>query len=200
LIACWHGIGLGHMHFNQLARREFITFIGGVAVTCPLAARAQQTQRVRRIGMLLGSADNAEGKSRVAAFRQTLQTLGWTDGLNAHIDLRWGAGDASRMQSSAKEIVGLQPDIIFGKTTPVVSALLRETRTIPVVFVNVADPVGSGFIKSLPYPGNLVTGFIANEPSLAGKWLQLLKEAAPTIKRVALLFNPQTASFVGPFF
>jgi putative ABC transport system substrate-binding protein len=179
--------------------REFITLIGGMAASWPLAAGAQQTARIARIGLLVGSADNPEGRSRVAAFRQTLQMLGWTQGRNAQIDLRWGAADAQRTETLAKEIVGLQPDVIFAETTPVVAALLRESRTIPIVFVNVSDPVGSGFVDSLAHPGGLVTGFISNEPSLAGKWLQLLKEAAPAVKRAALLYNPQTAPYAEPF-
>jgi len=183
----------------MIKRREFITLLGGAAVAWPAAARAQQADRVRRIGVLVGSADNAQGQSRVTAFRQTLEALGWTEGRNARIDLRWGAAETERTQIFAREIVGLNPDVIFGETTPVIAAILRESGNIPIVFVNVSDPVGSGFVESLARPGGLVTGFISNEPSLASKWLELLKEAAPSVTRVALLFNPATASYVEPF-
>lgn len=133
------------------------------------------------------------------AFRQTLQSLGWSDERNVRIDIRWGAANAERTEGFAKDIVGLAPDVILGETTPVVTAVLRESREIPIVFVNVSDPVGSGFVESLARPNGSVTGFISNEASLAGKWLELLKETAPPLKRAALLFNPQTASYVEPF-
>jgi putative ABC transport system substrate-binding protein len=181
-----------------MRRREFTAFLGAAAL-CPLAARAQQGERVRRIGMLVGSADNPEGNSRVSAFRQALQGNGWTEGHNVRLDLRWGAANTDLTQKFAKEIVGLDPDIIFAETTPVVTAVLQDSRTIPLVFVNVSDPIGSGFVKTLARPGGLVTGFISNEASLAGKWLALLKETVPQIKRAALLFNPDTASYVEPF-
>jgi putative tryptophan/tyrosine transport system substrate-binding protein len=182
-----------------MRRREFITLLGGTAVAWPIAARGQQTERMRRIGVLVGSADNPEGQSRVNAFREELRRLGWTETRNVRIDLRWGAADVKQTQIFAKEIVGLNPDVILAETTPVVAAVMQESPNIPLVFVNVSDPVGSGFVASLARPGGLVTGFISNEPSLAGKWLELLTQAAPQVKRAGLLFNPQTAPFVEPF-
>ena len=183
-----------------MKRREFIALLGGAAAAWPLAARAEeQPERMRRIGMIVGSADNPEGQSRLGAFRQALAALGWMEGRNARIDLRWGAANTGLTQAFAEEIVGLNPDLIFAETTPVVAAVLRDSRKIPLVFVNVSDPVGSGFVESLARPGGLVTGFISNEASLASKWLELLKETVPQLKRAALLFNPQTASYVEPF-
>jgi putative ABC transport system substrate-binding protein len=182
-----------------MRRRELVTLLGGTAVSWPFAVRAQQPDRLRRIGMLVGSADNREGQSRRDAFLQALSALGWTMGRNAHIDLRWGAANGELTQTFAREIVDLNPDLIFAETTPVVSAVLRESRKIPLVFVNVSDPVGSGFVDNLARPGGIVTGFISNEASLASKWLQLLKEVTPRLERAALLFNPQTASYVEPF-
>jgi putative ABC transport system substrate-binding protein len=183
-----------------MRRREFITLLGGAAVAWPLDARAlEQPQRLRRIGMLVGSAKNREGESRLGAFRTALAALGWTEGRNASIDLRWGAANTELTQIFAKEIVDLNPDLIFAETTPVVAAVLQDSRKIPLVFVNVSDPVGSGFVQSLARPSGLVTGFISNESGLAGKWLELLKQTAPQLKRAALLFNPQTAPYVEPF-
>jgi putative tryptophan/tyrosine transport system substrate-binding protein len=182
-----------------VGRREFITLLSGAAAIAPLAALAQQTERLRRVGILVGSADNPEGHSRVSAFQQALQAQGWTDGQNIQIDLRWGAANSELTQTLAKEIVSHNPEVIFAETTPVVAAVLRESQKIPLVFVNVSDPVGSGFVENLARPGGLVTGFISNEASLASKWLELLKEVAPQTKRAALLFNPDTASYVEPF-
>jgi len=181
-----------------MRRREFITLAGAVTAW-PFAARAQPSVQMRRIGMLVGSADNAEGRSRLSAFRETLQAQGWIEGRNVQIDLRWGAANTELTQKFAKEIVSAGPDVIFAETTPVVTAVLQDSRRIPLVFVNVSDPLGSGFVASLARPGGLVTGFISNEASLASKWLELLKEIAPGMKRAALLFNPDTASYVGPF-
>jgi putative tryptophan/tyrosine transport system substrate-binding protein len=179
-------------------RREVIALLGAAAAW-PLGARAQQSDQLRRIGMLVGSAENAQGRSRLGAFRQALAALGWTEGPNLRIDLRWGAANTELTQIFAKEIVGLNPDLIFAETTPVVAAVLQESRKIPLVFVNVSEPLGSGFVDSLARPGALVTGFISNEASLASKWIELLKQVAPQLKRAALLFNPQTASYVEPF-
>ena len=181
-----------------MKRREFIALVS-TAAAWPLAAHAQQGERLRRIGMLVGSAENAEGKSRRDAFLQALTTLGWKEERDAHVELRWGAANKELTQNFAKEIVGFDPDLIFAETTPVVAAVLQESRKFPLVFVNVSDPVGSGFVESLARPGGLVTGFISNEASLAGKWLELLKQIAPQLRRAALLFNPQTASYVEPF-
>jgi putative ABC transport system substrate-binding protein len=182
-----------------MRRREFIARLGGAAAAWPLAARAQLPLRMRRIGMLVGSADNAEGQSRLNAFREALQAQGWIEGRNIQIDLRWGAANTELTQTFAREIVSENPDVILAETTPVVTAVLQNSRTTPLVFVNVSDPVGSGFVASLARPGGLVTGFISNEASLASKWLELLKEVVPRMKRAALLFNPDTASYVGPF-
>jgi putative tryptophan/tyrosine transport system substrate-binding protein len=182
-----------------MRRREFITLVGGAVAVASLPARAQQPERLRRIAMLVGSANNAEGQSRVIAFRQALEAHGWVEGRNVQIDLRWDAANIDLAQSFAKEIVGLAPDVILAETTPVVAAVLSISRKIPLVFVNVSDPVGSRFVDSLARPGEFVTGFISNEASLASKWIELLKEVAPETERAALLFNPDTASYVEPF-
>jgi putative tryptophan/tyrosine transport system substrate-binding protein len=184
-------------------RREFITLLGGAAVAWPLAARAQQPE-MRRIGVLMSLAESdPEAQARVAAFRKGLQTLGWAEGRNVRIDIRWAASDATLMQRFAKELIALQPDLILSHNTPTTASLLQQTRTIPIVFVVVSDPVGSGFVASFPQPGGNVTGFTNIEPTMAGKWLELLKEIAPSVARVALLFNPATAPYaeyyLGPF-
>jgi putative ABC transport system substrate-binding protein len=181
-----------------MKRREFITLLGGAVspVVWPLGARAQQPDRVRRIGALLAYAESdSEAQAMIAAFREGLQKLGWTEGRNVRIDYRWAAADAELMQRFAKELVALQPDLIVSNTTPTTAALLQQTRTIPIVFANVSDPVGSGFVASLPRPGGNVTGFATIEGSLGGKWLELLKEISPRVNRVAFLFNPATATF-----
>jgi putative tryptophan/tyrosine transport system substrate-binding protein len=183
------------MRPNHLRRREFITSLGG-AVAWPLAARAQQPDRMRRIGVLRGYAENdSEAQAWVAAFREGLQKLGWMEGRNIRIDTRWAAADAEAMQRFAQELVALQPDLILSHITPTTAALLQQTRTIPIVFAMVADPVGSGFVASLSRPGGNATGFATNEGSLSGKWLELLKEIAPRVARVAMPFNPATAPF-----
>ena len=180
-----------------MKRREFITLLGGAAAAWPLAARAQQPGGMRRIGVLMAFAESdREGQAFVAAFREGLQKLGWTEGRNIRIDISLGdAGDAESMQRFAKELVALQPDLILSQSTPTTAALLQQTRTIPIIFVNVADPVGSGFVASFPRPGGNVTGFTNMEPTMAGKWLELLKEIAPRVNRVAFLFNPATAPY-----
>jgi putative ABC transport system substrate-binding protein len=180
-----------------MKRREFIALLGGAAATWPLAGRAQQDQRVRRIGVLMGDfpENGPEAQAVVAAFREGLQKLGWTEGRNIRIDTRWAAADIEAMQRFAKELVGSQPELIFSTNTPATATLLQQTRTIPIVFVQVTDPVGSGFVASLPHPGGNVTGFITMEPTMAGKWLEMLKEIAPRVKRVAFLFNPATAPY-----
>ena len=144
------------MPFDQLKRRQFITLLGGAAAGWPLAARAQQTERVRRIGVLMGYAEDPAAKADLAASVQGLQQLGWADGRNVRIDYRWANGDVDRMRAAAKELVGLQPDLIFSSTTPVTASLLRETSTIPIVFVSVSDPVGARFVTSLSRPGGNV--------------------------------------------
>jgi putative ABC transport system substrate-binding protein len=176
---------------STIKRREFITLLGG-AVAWPLAARAQKDGRIRRIGVLMGFADPST-QSYVTAFRGALTKLGWAEGSNLRTEVRWGAGDADKIRSFAKELVDLRPDAIVGQSTPVVAALARETQTIPIVFVNVADPIGSGFVVSLARPGGNLTGFMTDNSALGGKWVQLLKEIAPRTVRVALMFNPTTA-------
>jgi putative ABC transport system substrate-binding protein len=178
-----------------MRRREFITLIGG-AVALPLAARAQQPERVRRIGVLMGYAESdRQGQANIAAFRVGLQKLGWTEGRNVAIEYRWAAAEADLVQQFAKELVALQPDLILTQNTPITAAVLQQTRTIPIIFANVSDPVGSGFVAGLPRPGGNVTGLIDIDASMAGKWLGLLKEVAPRVARVAFLFNPATAPF-----
>ena len=177
-----------------MRRREFITLLGGAVVVWPLAARGQQANRMRLIGMLMGFAESDRStQPEVAAFRGGLTKLGWKEGSNLRIELRWGAGDADRIRTLAKELVDLQPDVILSQSTVVTGALASETRTIPIVFVNVGDPIASGFAASLARPGGNITGFMVDTPAQGGKWLELLKEIAPRTVRVALLFNPATA-------
>ena len=180
-----------------MRRREFITLIGGAAAVWPLAGRAQQADRTRRIGVLMPlTADDPVGQARIAALREGLEKLGWIEGRNIRIDTRWmTTGDVESMQRFAKELVALQPDLIVTQSTPITATLLQETRTIPVVFALVADPIGSGFVASFAKPGGNVTGFVTIEPTMAGKWLELLKEIAPRAARVAFLFNPATATY-----
>jgi len=178
-------------------RREFITLLGGAAAAWPHVARAQQPERVRRIGVFMPlAADDPIGQARIAALRKGLEKLGWTEGRNIRIDTRWtSTGDVESMQRFAKELVALQPDLIVTQSTPITATLLQETRTIPIVFALVADPIGSGFVASFAKPGGNVTGFVTIEPTMAGKWLELLKEIAPSVVRVAFLFNPVTATY-----
>jgi putative ABC transport system substrate-binding protein len=188
-----------------MRRREFITAIAGSAAAWPLAAHAQQPERVRRIGVLMGYPENdLEGPAFFAAFREGLQKLGWMEDHNIRLDTRWASpDDTEARQRFAKELVALQPDLILSSVTPTTAALLQHTRTIPIVFATVADPVGSGFVASLARPGGNVTGFQAMVGSLGGKWLELLKEIAPRVARVAMLFNPAVApyadSYLSPF-
>jgi len=177
-----------------MRRREFITLLGSAAATWPLAARAQQPDRMRLIGVLEGYAESdSAAQSNIAAFRHTLAKLGWTEGSNLRIELRWSAGNADRTRTFAKELVDLRLDAILCDTTPGIAALARETRTIPIVFTAVADPVVSGFVQSLAHPGGNLTGFMTQAPAIGGKWVGLLKEIAPRTVRVAMLFNPATA-------
>jgi putative ABC transport system substrate-binding protein len=176
-----------------LRRREFITLLGGAAAS-PLAARAQQREHLRRIGVLLSLDENDPvTEARLSAFTQALADLGWIDGRNVRMDLRWHGDDTNRMRALAQELVGLQPDIILTGGTPATVALQRETQTIPIVFVNVSDPVASGIVPRLDRPSGNVTGFANYEGSLGGKWLELLLEIAPGLKRAAIVFNPDTA-------
>src|SRR6266699_1933911 len=180
-----------------MRRREFITLLGGTALAWPLDARAQQPDRMRRIGVLMGYPESdVEAQAYIAAFRGGLQKLGWTEGRNIRIDTRWATpADADSMQRFAKELVTLQPDLILSNTTPTTAALLQQTRSVPIVFAMIADPVGSGFVASFSQPGGNVTGFVVTEGSLGGKWVDLLKEIAPRVVRVAMLFNPATATY-----
>jgi putative ABC transport system substrate-binding protein len=182
-------------------RREFITLLGGAAAAWPLAARAQQSGPVRRIGVLMGPGENdPEGKVQLSAFVRGLAELGWTDGRNLRMDVRWAAGNLDRMRMFAKELVDLQPDVILVNSTPVTAALQRETRTIPTVFVLVGDPIGDGFVASLAHPGGNITGFLPQEAAITGKWLELLTEIAPGIKRAALMFNSDTTAGSGSYY
>ena len=183
------------------SRREFISLMGGAAAAWPLAARAQQAVQTRRIGMLIGYAENdPETQTRLAAFRQGLEQSGWKEGRSVRIDYRFAPASPEEARLFAKELVGLHPDVLVGNSTPATAALLHETRTIPIVFVGVSDPVGSGFVASIPRPGGSATGFANFEQSLIGKWLQLLKEVVPNITRAAVIFNPKTAPGGGSFF
>jgi putative ABC transport system substrate-binding protein len=188
-----------------MERRTFLSLVSGGILATPLAAAAQQTGPMRRIGVLMGLAESdPPAQARVGAFRRGLQALGWTEGRNVHIDIRWAtSSNAPAMQRFAKELVALQPDLILSHNTPTTATLLQHTRTIPIVFAVVSDPIGSGFVASFPRPGGNVTGFTNIEPTMASKWLELLKEVAPRVARVAFLFNPVSAPFaeyyLGPF-
>jgi putative tryptophan/tyrosine transport system substrate-binding protein len=173
----------------MIKRRAFIAGLGGAAAW-PVVARAQQPERMRRIGVL-NTADDS--KARISAFTQAFADLGWTDGRNVRIDFRSGGVDMNRIRALAQELVGLKPDVILAQTTPATVALQRETRTIPIVFSGVGDPVASGLVERLNRPGGNTTGFALYEPTLGGKWLELLSEIAPGFKRVAVMFNPDTA-------
>jgi ABC-type uncharacterized transport system substrate-binding protein len=180
-----------------MQRREFITLIGGAAVASPLVARAQQPDQMRRVGVLMAYGEtDPEAKALLAEFTQGLSELGWTDGRNLRLDVRWAPGDLDAMRSYAKELVALKPDVILADTTPVTAAFQRETQTIPIVFSIVANPVGSGFVASLPRPGGNITGLGLVEASFASKWLELLTEIAPSVRRAAIMFNPDTAPYI----
>ncbi len=177
-----------------MRRRQFITLIGGAA--WPLAARAQQPDRLRRIGLVMNLPENdPDARRRLAAFRSALAELGWAEGRNATIDARLTGGDAASVRSAISELVGLRPDLILATATNVLTALRPMVPDIPIVFVLVSDPVGQGFVDSLAHPGGRITGFTSFEFSMAGKWLQTLKEAAPQLTRAMLLFNPDTAPY-----
>jgi len=184
------------MQFDRLERREFIILLGGAATAWPFAARAQQPGGMRRIGVLTGQAeDDLELQARLDGFRQGLERLGWLDGRNVRIDYRFAGGRADQFQPLARELVSLRPDVILAQSPPVVAAVQRENRTIPTVFVDVSDPIGPGFVASLARPGGNLTGMLAFEASITGKWLAMLKEIAPSLARVALVSNPKTTSF-----
>ena len=182
-----------------MRRREFITLLGGAAAAWPLAVRAQQPERMRRIGVLAPTApDDAEAQTRFAALRQGLQRFGWIEGRNLQIDARWGAGDAGAIGSAATELAALAPDVIVASGSAA-AAILQATRTVPIVFVSVPDPVGSGFVESLAQPGGNATGFIMFEYGLSAKWLELLKEIAPSVTRAAVLRDPAIVAGIGQF-
>jgi ABC-type uncharacterized transport system substrate-binding protein len=185
-------------------RRDFITLLGGAAAAWPLAARGQQPEPMRRIGVMATLAEtDPVGQAYMVGFREGLQALGWSEGPNLRLEIRRATTDLESIERSAKELVALQPDLILTQNTPTTAALQKQTRTIPILFVNVSDPIGSGFVASLSRPGGNITGFLTFEFSIGGKWLELLKEIAPRVNRAAFMFNPNTAPyaelFVKPF-
>jgi putative tryptophan/tyrosine transport system substrate-binding protein len=183
-----------------MRRRDFIKGIVGAAAAWPLAARAQQAARMRRVGVLMPTdADDPEGQARMAAFLQGLQQWGWTVGGNVRVDIRWTAGEAERIRKAVTEIVALAPDVVFANTTAVVGPLLQATRTVPIVFAVVADPVGAGYVNSLARPGGNATGFTVFEYGIAGKWLELLKQIAPGITRAAVIRDATISAGLGLF-
>ena len=188
------------MQSSQLKRREFIALVGGAAVALPLVARAQQPERMRRIGVLMNRvADDPEAQARLKSFVQGLQQLGWDEGRNVRMDVRWTANVAEHLHRYAAELVALMPDVILADGAVSVSALQGPTRTVPIVFVGVPDPVGAGFVKSLARPGGNTTGFTAFEYAIGAKWLELLKEIAPSVTRAAVLRDPTIAAGIGQF-
>ena len=187
------------MQFGQLKRRQFITLLAGTAAW-PLAVRAQQAERMRRIGVLIvRGTDDPIGQTRVAAFQQALQQLGWSDGRNVRIDIRWHENDADRARTYAQELIALAPDIFLANATVSVTALQHVTRTLPIVFVGVVDPVGGGIVDNLARPGGNTTGFLVFEYSLGGKWLDLLRQVAPSVTRVVVLRDPDIPSGTAMF-
>jgi putative ABC transport system substrate-binding protein len=178
-----------------MRRRDFVKVLAGSATAWPLAAGAQHPDRMRRVGVLMNlAADDAEGQAKIAAFLEGLQQLGWTDGDNVRIDSRWAAGDAGLFQRYAEELLALAPDVILALAVPSVQALQRATRTVPIVFANVSDPVASGFVQSLARPGGNTSGFMQFEFGLSGKWLELLKQVAPDVTRAAVLRDPEVGT------
>jgi putative tryptophan/tyrosine transport system substrate-binding protein len=183
-----------------MKRREFIVGLGSAAAW-PVVARAQQGERGRRVGVLMGYDENdPEGKAFLTGFTKGLQELGWAEGRNLLMDIRWAAANVDQMRVLAKELVGLRPDVILSSTTPVTAALKLETQTIPIVFTVVGEPVGAGFVADLPSPGGNITGFITQEASMASKWLELLTETASGLNRVAFMFNPDTTTDHGSYY
>jgi putative ABC transport system substrate-binding protein len=188
------------MEFNPLKRRDFITVLGGAAAW-PRTLAAQGTDRVRRIGVLMElAASDSQARSNIAALQRGLRELGWLDGSNLRIDYRWAPDDPVLLWKFAKELVELRPDLIVAHSSPVVTTLLGQTRSIPIVFASISDPIGEGFVASFARPGGNVTGFTNFESSMTGKWVELLREIAPELTRVAFLFNPQTAAGGGSYF
>ncbi len=192
-------LGMGQMAIG-IGRREFISALGGAAFVWPLTARAQQPEQVRRLGVLMNFlSDDQEGQARLRAFVQALQKLGWTEGGNVRTEIRWAADDADSYRRYSEELVTLAPHVILASASPSVAALQRVTRTLPIVFASVIDPVGAGFITTMARPGGNTTGFTAFEYSISGKWLELLKEIAPNVTRVAVLREPSLAAGIGQF-
>ena len=184
----------------MIGRRGFITLLGGAVAPWPLAARAQQSERMRRIGVVMGSAaDDADGQARLTGFLQGLKQSGWTEGRDLRIDTRWGAGDSDLFRRYAAELVALAPDVILTSGTAPVTALLQTTRVVPIVFAGVTDPVGAGQVDSLARPGGNATGFILFEYGISGKWLELLKQIAPAVTRAAVIRDPAISSGTGQF-
>jgi putative ABC transport system substrate-binding protein len=178
----------------MIRRREFITLLGGAAAAWPLAVRAQQGERMRRVGVLMPLApDDLGGQSEVSALKRGLQQLGWIEGRNLQIQCDWSGGEADSIQAAANELVGMQCDVIVARSTPAVAALVKETRSMPIVFVWVVDPIGSGFVQSFARPGGNVTGFQNYEFTIVGKWVQMLMDVAPPVRRIGLLYNPATS-------
>jgi ABC-type uncharacterized transport system substrate-binding protein len=183
-----------------MRRREFITLLGGAAASWPLSARAQQPERMKRIGILMGVTNDSEGQGRIAAFKQTLQELGWTEGRNVQIEVRWTEGNvADRIRANATELVSMTPDVILANGTPVSAALRLESQSIPIVFVAVTAPVGSELVTNLARPGGNITGFSVFEYTMAGKWMQIIKETAPPVNHIGLLHNPSNPAVAGFF-
>jgi putative ABC transport system substrate-binding protein len=181
-----------------IGRREFITMLGGASVMWPLAAGAQQNERMRRIGVLMNlAADDPEGQARLAALLEGLRELGWTDGKNVRIDTRWAASDVARARRYAAELIAPAPDVILAAASPATAALQEASRTVPIVFVNVTDPVGAGYVASLARPGGNITGFMFVEYNISGKWLELLREIAPRVTRIAILRDPTVPVGIG---
>src|SRR5215475_9688936 len=188
------------MPFDRLGRRQFITLLGGAAAAWPLATRAQQGERMRRIGVLLPAAsDDAEFQARVGAFLQGLGQSGWTIGRNVRVDTRWATANAANIRQHAAELVALLPDVILAHGSSTVGPLLQATRTVPIVFPVINDPVAAGFVDSLARPGGNATGFMISEYGIAAKWLELLKEIAPNVTRVAVIRDPAVPSGSGQF-
>jgi putative tryptophan/tyrosine transport system substrate-binding protein len=183
-----------------MRRRDFIIFVGTLAAGWPLAVHAQRAERVRRIGVLVATReDDAEGRKRVDLLRQGLRELGWTEGRNINFDYRWVGGDAARAKTNAAELVSQRPDVIIAHSTLSLAAVRNETTTIPIVFLLVADPIGQGFVSSLAHPGGNITGFTAFEFATSAKWLELIKEIAPELKRIAFIFNPAAGAYADKF-
>jgi putative ABC transport system substrate-binding protein len=183
-----------------MRRRDFIALLAGGSIAWPLVAYTQSNERMRRVGVLLGLGEDSDGLARVAAFRQQMRELGWIDGKNIELDVRWAAGDADRMQAYADEMVRSRPDVILGSSSPVIVALQRTNRSIPVVFAVVTDPVGIGLVANPARPEGVLTGFTNFEVSMGGKWLETLKELAPSTTRMGIVYNPANAPNVSPYY